>query len=289
MLKRKGIVLAGGHGTRLYPITKALSKQLIPIYDKPMIYYSLSTLMLGDIRDILIISTPQHISQYQDLMGDGSQWGVNLSYEIQKNPGGLAQAFIIGEKFIGKDLISLILGDNLFYGANFKDLLMSANRKTDVASIFAYKVSDPERFGVVDFDKDFKVTSIEEKPKNPKSNYAVTGLYFYNNDVINIAKEIKPSQRGELEITDVNMMYLEQGKLNVEVLGSGFAWLDTGTPESFIEASNFIYTLDKRQGTKILCPEEIAYKNQWITREDILRITSKENNSYNDYLKAIIT
>lgn len=289
MLKRKGIVLAGGHGTRLYPITKALSKQLIPIYDKPMIYYSISTLMLGDIRDILIISTPQHISQYQDLMGDGSQWGVNLSYEIQKNPGGLAQAFIIGEKFVGKDLISLILGDNLFYGANFKDLLMSANRKTDVASIFAYKVSDPERFGVVDFDKDFKVTSIEEKPTNPKSNYAVTGLYFYNNDVINIAKEIKPSQRGELEITDVNMMYLEQGKLNVEVLGSGFAWLDTGTPESFIEASNFIYTLDKRQGTKILCPEEIAYKNQWITREDILRITSKENNSYNNYLKAIIT
>ena len=289
MLKRKGIVLAGGHGTRLYPITKALSKQLIPIYDKPMIYYSVSTLMLGDIKDILIISTPQHITQYQDLMGDGSQWGVSLSYEIQKNPGGLAQAFIIGEKFIGKDLISLILGDNLFYGANFKDLLMSANRKTDVASIFAYKVSDPERFGVVDFDKDFRVTSIEEKPKNPKSNYAVTGLYFYDNAVINIAKEIKPSQRGELEITDINMLYLKQGKLNVEVLGSGFAWLDTGTPESFIEASNFIYTLDKRQGTKILCPEEIAYKNQWITSEDILRITSKENNSYNDYLKAIIT
>jgi len=289
MSKRKGIVLAGGHGTRLYPITKALSKQLIPIYDKPMIYYSVSTLMLGDIKDILIISTPQHISQYQDLMGDGSQWGINLSYEIQKNPGGLAQAFIIGKKFIGKDLVSLILGDNLFYGANFKDLLMSANGKTDVASIFAYKVSDPERFGVVDFDKNFRVTSIQEKPKNPKSNYAVTGLYFYDNDVVNIAKDIKPSQRGELEITDINMFYLKNDKLNVEILGSGFAWLDTGTPESFIEASNFIYTLDKRQGTKILCPEEIAYKNQWITSEDILRITSKENNSYNDYLKAIIT
>ena len=289
MSKRKGIVLAGGHGTRLYPITKALSKQLIPIYDKPMIYYSVSTLMLGDIKDILIISTPQHISQYQDLMGDGSQWGINLSYEIQKNPGGLAQAFIIGKKFIGKDLVSLILGDNLFYGANFKDLLMSANGKTDVASIFAYKVSDPERFGVVDFDKNFRVTSIQEKPKNPKSNYAVTGLYFYDNDVVNIAKDIKPSQRGELEITDINMFYLKKDKLNVEILGSGFAWLDTGTPESFIEASNFIYTLDKRQGTKILCPEEIAYKNQWITSEDILRITSKEDNSYNDYLKAIIT
>ena len=288
MHNRKGIVLAGGSGSRLFPVTKAISKQLIPVYDKPMVYYPIAVLMLSEIRDILIISSIDHINLYQKLLGDGKEWGINLSYKVQKNPGGLAEAFLIGEDFIGNDPITLILGDNLFYGNAFKDLLMEARNDFNTASIFAYRVSDPERFGVVEFDEKFNALSIEEKPKKPKSNYAVTGLYFYDNEVVNIAKNIRPSKRGELEITDVNKEYLSRKNLRVKLLGSGYAWLDTGTPDSLIEASHFIYTLEKRQGTKILCPEEISLENGWISKEDLLKICSKSSNQYNSYLKEII-
>lgn len=288
MKNRKGIVLAGGYGTRLYPVTKSLSKQLLPIYDKPMIYYSISILLLAKIRDILIISSPEHINLYKQLLGDGSQWGINLEYVIQDKPNGLGQAFILGEKFIGNDNVSLILGDNLFYGNELQAILEQASQNEDEATIFAYRVSDPERFGVVEFDKKYQALSIEEKPKYPKSNYAVTGLYFYDNDVVNFAKKLKPSPRGELEITDINKKYLEIKKLSVSVLGSGFAWLDTGTPESLIEASYYVYTLEKRQGTKLLCPEEIAYKNNWINEDDILTLIESGAGNYTEYLKNII-
>lgn len=288
MKNRKGIVLAGGSGSRLFPVTKSISKQLIPIYDKPMVYYPIAVLMLSEIRDILIITTPEHIHLYQKLLSDGSDWGINISYQVQEQPGGLAQAFLIGEDFIGNDAVALILGDNLFYGNAFKDLLIDAKNDYERASIFAYRVSDPERFGVVEFDDELNALSIEEKPKDPKSNYAVTGLYFYDNEVVNIAKNIKPSDRGELEITDINKEYLARNNLSVKLLGSGYAWLDTGTPDSLIEASHFIYTLEKRQGTKILCPEEISYKNGWISKNHLLKISSKSSNHYNSYLKEII-
>lgn len=288
MKNRKGIVLAGGYGTRLYPVTKSLSKQLLPIYDKPMIYYSISILLLAKIRNILIISSPEHMNLYKQLLGDGSQWGINLEYVIQEKPNGLGQAFILGEKFIGNDNVSLILGDNLFYGNDLQAILEQACHNENEATIFAYRVSDPERFGVVEFDKKYQALSIEEKPKNPKSNYAVTGLYFYDNDVIDFAKKLKPSPRGELEITDINKKYLEMKKLSVSVLGSGFAWLDTGTPESLIEASYYVYTLEKRQGTKLLCPEEIAYKNNWINEDDILALIESGAGNYTEYLKNII-
>lgn len=287
MNKRKGIVLAGGSGSRLFPVTKSISKQLIPIYDKPMIFYPIAVLMLSEIKDILIITSPEHIHLYQKLLGDGSDWGINISYEEQEKPRGLAEAFLIGEKFIGNDSVALILGDNLFYGNAFKDLLIEAKNNNESASIFAYRVSDPERFGVVEFDKNYNALSIMEKPKKPKSNYAVTGLYYYDNEVIKIAKNIEPSDRGELEITDINKEYLSRKKLSVKVLGSGYAWLDTGTPDSLIEASHFIYTLEKRQGVKIMCPEEISFKNGWITKDKLLEIASLTKNNYNSYLKRI--
>lgn len=284
MTKRKGIVLAGGSGSRLFPATKAISKQLVPVYDKPMVYYPISVLMNGGIRDILIISSPEHINLYAELLGDGSQWGISLSYEIQPSPGGLAQAFLIGENFIGNNSSALVLGDNIFYGSGMGTLLRSADTKENMASVFAYRVADPERFGVVEFDNENNAISLEEKPENPKSNYAVTGLYFYDNKVIDYAKELKPSPRGELEITDINKIYLGQKKLNVETLSRGYAWLDTGTPESLMEASHFIYTLEKRQGTKISCPEEIALVNNWISRDDIKRSIGLKKGPYIDYI-----
>ena len=284
----KGIVLAGGSGTRLYPITKGVSKQLLPIYDKPMIYYPLSVLMLAGIRDILLISTPEDISSYQRLLGDGSEFGINLSYAVQPSPDGLAQAFIIGEEFIGDSNVCLVLGDNIFYGPGFRPLLLKAASKKSGASVFGYQVKDPERFGVVEFDTNKRAISIEEKPAQPKSHYAVTGLYFYDNSVIQMAKQVKPSDRGELEITTINQMYMERGDLSVELLGRGFAWLDTGTHESLLEAGMFVETIEKRQGYKIACLEEIAYYNDWLTKEDLQRIGQQlSKNSYGQYLLEI--
>ncbi|HOI49561.1 MAG TPA: glucose-1-phosphate thymidylyltransferase RfbA [Prolixibacteraceae bacterium] len=281
----KGIVLAGGAGTRLYPITRSISKQIIPVYDKPMIYYPLSVLMLAGIREILIISTPTDIHLYQNLLEDGAQLGLKISYKIQPSPDGLAQAFILGEEFIGDDSVCMILGDNIFYGYNFRSILEEAAALTDGAVVFGYYVNDPERYGVVEFDSAGKVVSIEEKPAQPRSNYAVTGLYFYSNDVVQKAKALKPSPRGELEITDLNRLYLEENRLNVKLLGRGFAWLDTGTHDSLLQASNFIATIEQRQGLKVSCIEEIAFKKGFITREQLLKLAAPlSKNQYGQYL-----
>jgi len=285
----KGIILAGGSGTRLYPITKGVSKQLLPVYDKPMVYYPLSVLMLAGIREILLITTPEDISGFQRLLGDGSDLGINLSYAVQPKPDGLAQAFIIGEEFIGQDKVCLVLGDNIFYGQGFGPMLRAAVARSKGATVFGYQVKDPERFGVVEFDEHKRAISIEEKPLKPKSNYAVTGLYFYDNDVIDIAKQVKPSARGELEITSINQAYMERGDLHVELLGRGFAWLDTGTHESLLEAAHFVETIEKRQGYKIACLEEIAFINGWLTADDIQRIGNQlSKNSYGQYLFSLI-
>ena len=289
MKKYKGIILAGGLGTRLRPITSVISKQLLPIYDKPMIFYPLSVLMLSEIRDILIISTPHDLPMYQKLLGDGSQLGINISYESQDSPRGLADAFLIGESFIGKDCVSLILGDNIFYGQSFSNLLADAVQNFEGAKVFGYQVQNPEEFGVVQFDESMSVLSIEEKPKNPKSNYALTGLYFYDNDVIEIAKNVQPSERGEIEITSVNNAYLSNNKLSVSLLGRGFAWLDTGTHNSLLDASHFVQTIEKRQGFKIACLEEIAFSKQWID-EAALELSAEhyKNTSYGKYLINIL-
>lgn len=288
----KGIVLAGGSGTRLYPVTKAISKQLLPIYDKPMVYYPISVLMLAGIRDILIISTPEDISKFENLLSDGSQFGVNFSYKIQPSPDGLAQAFILGEEFIGDDTAALVLGDNVFYGQSFSRTLQNAVNRVEAsggATVFGYRVRDPQRFGVVEFDENGKALSIEEKPKNPKSNYAVTGLYFYDNKVVEYAKNLKPSARGELEITDLNNIYLKNDKLHVELLGRGFAWLDTGTHESLLQAGQYVQTVENNQGIKIACLEEIAYNMGFLKKEDIEKISSQyKNNEYYGYIKSLI-
>jgi len=287
--KRKGIILAGGSGTRLYPVTQSISKQLLPVYDKPMIYYPLSTLMLAGIQDILIISTPDDTPRFESLLGDGNQWGLNISYKVQPSPDGLAQAFILGDSFIGNDLSALVLGDNIFYGHDFNELLVNAMERENGATIFTYHVHDPERYGVAEFDKSSKVLSLEEKPKNPKSNYAVTGLYFYDKDVVTMAKSLKPSARGELEITDLNRLYLEKQKLNVEIMGRGYAWLDTGTHDSLLEASQFISTLENRQGLKVSCPEEISYRRGWITASQLEKLAAPlSKNRYGQYLQRVL-